>query len=355
VTILIPLCGDEPGLGRRIAMLHRQDYGGPVQILCGVQDPLDPVIPVVRRAMAELPGADIGLHIDPRVAGSNRKVANLANLIPLARHQALILLDSDIEVGPGYLATVIGALNRPGVGAVTCLYHGVATDDLCARLAAMSINLHFLPAVCLGLRFHLCRPCFGSTIALRRETLDRIGGLEAFRDDLMDDYAIGEAVRGDGKQVLVLPLCLGHLCRGASFREFFATQLRYARTIRSIDPIGSAGAIVTHPFPLALMAALLGADSAGSIALLAIACRLALCMAVEHRFKLQHRHAYWLAPLHGLILFAVFVAGFFGNTVVWRGFRTPVGRSGRRSGIASASWMRRIRDGLALLSHREGH
>jgi ceramide glucosyltransferase len=138
------------------------------------------------------------------------------------------MLDSDIEVGPGYLTAVVGALQDSDVGAVTCLYHGIATDSLCARLAMLSINLHFLPAVCLGLRLHLCRPCFGSTIAMRRDMLDRIGGFAAFDDALMDDYAIGQAVRSTGKEVVVLSRSVAHLCHGSSPREFFLTQLRYA-------------------------------------------------------------------------------------------------------------------------------
>jgi ceramide glucosyltransferase len=329
VSVLVPLCGDEPYLERRVEALCSQRYDAPVQIIWGVQDPSDPAIGIVRRALMKFPRHDTLLNIDPAIRGRNRKVANLANMLKHARHDTIVALDSDIHVGPDYLSAVVGALQEPGVGAATCLYHGVPSTNLWSRLAALGIDLHFLPSVCVALAFGLAQPCFGSTMAMHRRTLDRIGAFSAFAEELFDDNAIGEAVRQGGDKVKVLPLMVAHVCHESSARELAETQLRYARTIRAIDPIGNAGAIITHPFPVALVALALGVRSAGDLALLALVCRLILCICVEQAFGLP-RHSYWLVPVRDILSFGAYSTAFLGNTVVWRGHRYHVPRADSR-------------------------
>jgi ceramide glucosyltransferase len=324
VTILVPLCGDEAGLRSRLHALCVQDYPAPVQVLCGVRDPADPAVAVVNRLAAELPRGTVSLHIDPRMHGRNPKISNLMNMMEHARHDVFVMIDSDIEVVPDYLSRVILELGKPGVGAVTCLYHGIARSGLWARLAAMDINLQFLPSAIIAMRFALARPCFGATVAVTKETLHEIGGLVRFADQLWDDYAIGEAVRAAGYDVAVPPLAVGHACMDGSARELFARQLRYARTIRSIDPAGKIGAIITHPFPLALLAILFGGGYAAvALACTTLACRGALAACVAHRFP-NSSAPYWLLPLRDLAAFVIYVMGFFGGTVVWRGRRYRV-------------------------------
>jgi hopanoid biosynthesis associated glycosyl transferase protein HpnI len=184
---------------------------------------------------------DLELIIDATLHGANRKVSNLINMTPPIRHDIVILADSDIRVAPDYLARVIAALQQPGVGAVTCLYHGVAVSGPWSRLGALFINAHFLPSVVLGLASGLAQPCFGSTIALKRSTLDAIGGFAAFADRLDDDYAIGAAVRERGNVVAIPPFTVAHLCNEASLTELWRHELRWARTIRNIAPLGHAG------------------------------------------------------------------------------------------------------------------
>lgn len=324
VTILVPLCGHEPGLEQRLTALCDQNYDAPIQIVCGISSPQDPAIPAVKRAIAARPDRAIDLHVDPLVHGRNLKVSNLINMAERARHETLVLIDSDIEVGPGYLNDVIGELQQPGVGAVTCLYHGVAMGGLWARLAAMGINLHFLPNVIVALATGLGEPCFGSTIALSHDTLRRIGGFGAFADHLWDDYAIGQAVRELGLKVAVPPFSLGHVCSDGSARQLLATQIRYGRTIKSIDPAGYAGAVISHPFPLALASALLGGGGhALALAAIALTCRVALCWQMERQFAAR-AGSYLLVPVRDLLSFTVYVASFFGATVKWRGNRFRV-------------------------------
>lgn len=323
VTILKPLCGREPDLFIRLFGFARQDYSGPVQIVFGSQNRADPAIDVVKRLKTALPDCAIDLAVDPRAYGSNRKVSNLINMASLAKNEVVVLSDSDIEVGPSYLADAIAELQRPGVGAVTCLYHGVATGGLWSRLSAMAINTYFLPNVVVAHSIGLAHPCFGATIALRQETLDEIGGFQSFADCLADDYAIGEAIRATGLAVRIPRFSVGHVCFEQSAAELLRHQMRQARTIRSIDPAGYAGAIISHPFALAMLGALLGSSFGLLVAALAVVCRTVLTMAVERAFGLP-KHQYWLLPFRDTMAFAAFVSGFFSTKVSWRGSRYRV-------------------------------
>jgi ceramide glucosyltransferase len=329
VTILKPLHGAEPELYDNIASFCRQDYAGPLQIICGVQDPADPAIAVVRALIAAFPAVDIALVVDPSRHGANRKIGNLINMARSIRHDVVVLADSDMHVGPDYLTRVIGALEQPGVGLVTCLYRGAPSPGLLGRLAAMAIDYHFLPSVLFGLSLHMARPCFGSTIALKREMLERIGGFEAFADHLADDNAIGEAVRRAGGQVAIPTLVIDHACAMRSPGELLRQELRWARTIRVVNPLGFLGSAVTHPLPFALLAVAIGDFDALGPMLVAAALisRLVLQGQVDHALGAAE-HRWRLGPVRDLLSFLVFVASLFGGAISWRGHRYRVGRDG---------------------------
>jgi len=335
VTILKPLRGAEPGLRDNLASFCAQDYPGPVQILFGVHDPRDPAIEVVGELIARYPDHDLELVIAARRNWANGKIATLAGMAERIRHDVIILADSDIRVGPRYLSTVTASLAQPLVGLVTCLYRGTFAGGLPARLAAMAIDYHFLPGALLGLESGLARPCFGSTIALERSTLAAIGGFEAFSQELADDYAMGAAVRRAGLRVIVPRMVVEHRCTERSFAELVQHELRWARTIRAIDPGGFAGSIVTHPVPLALLALALASfapakglvTAAWCIVATASACRLVLQTQVRRTLK-SDPSLRWLGPLRDVLSFAVFAASFFVRAVNWRGKRYRVRADG---------------------------
>jgi len=319
-SMLAPLCGEDGGLRERLAALCRQDYNAPFQVVCGVQDPSDPAIGIVKSVAAEAAGARVELKVDPKQSGANRKVSNLLNMASLARNRLMVIIDSDILVGPDHLSKVVGALEKPGVGAVTCLYHGMSGVGLWSTLSALSINVHFLPSVIVALTFGIARPCFGSTIALSRATLERIGGLWAFKDCLHDDYAIGERLREAGYDVAIPHFSVGHVCREGSALALMQNQLRAARTIRMIKPFEYTASIIAHPMAFAIPAAALGASHGFTLLLFALGARLALCLSVENRFSLN-RQTYWLLPFCDLLFLLVYAASFFGGRIVWRGER----------------------------------
>jgi ceramide glucosyltransferase len=319
VTILKPLHGEGSRIFRCLASFCTQRYAAPVQIVFGVEQAADATIPLVKRLQTAFPDTNIELGIDGRAHGGNRKVSNLANMAGLADHDVVVLADSDIEVDPDYLTRIVGELQQPGIGAVTCLYHGMSGTGTWARLAALAINAEFLPNVISGVTFGIARPCFGSTIALRREMLARIGGIERFADSLADDYAIGEAVRATGAEVAISPVSVGHLCKDPTARQLWSHELRWARTVRSIDPAGYLGTMLAHPFALALLAGLTGGGrAAAGVAVLALLGRVTILKCAERRFGLE-RQAYWLVPLRDLLSFMIFIWSLFGTRVSWNG------------------------------------
>ena len=326
VTVLKPLHGAEPDLADRLAALCRQHYGGPVQVVCGAQGDLAPATAAVAEVDGKFPDR-IELVADQRSHGANGKVSNLINMLPRAHNDIIVLSDSDIVVERDYLRRVVALLCASDAGAVTCLYYGTGGDGLWSRVSALATNSHFLPQAITALGLRLGKPCCGATIALRRSMLDRIGGFHAFADVLADDYAIGVAVRAAGYEVKAAPFLVGHRCFEGSLREFMRHQIRVARTIRSIDPIGYAGTILTHPLPLALLGMLSGGITATLLTVAVLASRVMLCRCVERRFGLP-RQSYLLIPLQDILVFSVYVASFFGARVHWQGVDFRVAEDG---------------------------
>jgi ceramide glucosyltransferase len=324
VTILKPLHGAEPNLHAALSSFCLQNYPAPLQIVLGVADPADTAAATARRLIAELPDRDIALVIDPRRHGANAKVSNLINMQGQARHDVLLIADSDIAVSPDYLTGVAAALDQPDVGLVTCLYHGVPSTGLWSRLAAAAIDYHFLPNVLVGLKLRLATPCFGSTIAVRKSTLAGIGGLQSVADQLADDYALGMAVRRAGRKVAIPPLLVSHACAERSLRELLMHEIRWARTIRGVDSPGFAGLAITYAVPLALLGVILGGlTPAAWILAIALVCRFALQAELHRLFRLRNG-IFWLGPIRDILSFTVFVASFFGRRVEWRGHRYAV-------------------------------
>jgi len=320
VTILKPLCGMEPDLQAHLETFCRQAYAGPVQIVFGVQSATDPAIAVVRRLQAAHPRLRLDLVIDAAQHGSNRKVSNLINMSGAIAHETVVLADSDMVVEPDYLERIVAELAQPGVTGVTCLYHGVpARRGAYAQLAALAIDVQFAPNVIVGTALGLAKPCFGSTIAFTRSALEEIGGFRAFKDDLADDYAIGEALRAGGR-VAIPNFTIGHACVDTELSGLWRHELRWNRTIRNVDPAGYAGSVITHAFPLALLGALLPGAGTGALAIAAgaLACRIVLCLRVERAFRLSP-HAYWLLPIRDMLSFTSFAWSFVSGAVTWKG------------------------------------
>lgn len=332
VTILKPLYGAEPRLFANLSSFLRQDHEGAVQVIFGVQCPGDPAIATVEALKAANPDADIRLVVDSRAHGANGKISNLTNMMSHASHDIIIMSDSDMAVPHDYLTRLVTALSRPGTGAVSCLYHGRNDAGFWSRMVGMGISQHFLPSALIGLKLGLASPCMGSTIAIRREALDSIGGFAAFADTLADDHAIGAAVRAKGLAVTVPDLLLTHGCAEKSLPAFARQELRWQATIAGIDPAGYAGSLLLHPFPIAFIGSLLLGFPAIAIAatLFPLAARAAFALQLR-RVAREDATMLTLIPLRDFFSFVLFFAAFFIRSVDWRGARLRLAERGRLS------------------------
>ena len=330
VSVLKPLCGEDPGLYENLLSAADQSYPE-LEIVCGVQDPRDPAIPVVERLKRDRPRVRVALAVDPRAHGSNLKVGNLLNMLPLARHELLVMVDSDMRLPADFLAAVSSALADPAVGLVTSLYRGRPADrGLWSRLAAAHINYGFLPQAVVGERVRPGEGCFGASIAMTRSTLAAIGGLEAFAETLGEDHAMGAAVRCLGKRVSVSPLPIDDWLSEPSLGALWRHELRWALTIRGIAPWGYLGSVITHPLAFALLALPAGGFGVVPLAGVAVAllARFAMVRAIDRALGLPSMPL-WLVPVRDLLSFGVFVASFGTRTVAWRNRRFRVDRRGQ--------------------------
>ncbi len=323
VSILKPLKGVDPEIWESFCSHCEQDYPQ-FQLIFGVSDPADPAIEVVRKLQAKYPNRPIELIVCNRVLGANIKVSTLAQMLPAARHELLLVNDSDIRVPPDYLRKVIAPLADASVGLVTCLYRAVAGPTLGSRLEALGIGTDFVPGVLSarflekGLHFGL-----GSTLAFRRRDLEAIGGFEALLDYLADDYELGRRIAATGKRVELSAATVTTFLPAYTLRQFFRHQLRWSRTIRDARRWGYTGLLFTFGLPWALLTLLAARGAAWAWALFALtfAARLAVGF-VTADVVLHDRQIFrniFLVPLRDLIAPLVWAASFMGNRIHWRG------------------------------------
>jgi ceramide glucosyltransferase len=353
ISVLKPLHGDEPLLEDALASACRQDYPD-WQVVFGVQDAADGAVPVVRRLQARFAECDIALVVDPTLQGVNRKVGNLINMLPAAKHDVVVISDSDVHVAPDWLRRLAGALDVPGVGLVTTLYTGLAgppphpalsapeggegclgTVSLSApgggegrvrwgqryrQLGAAQINHYFLPGAVLA-RAMGRQDCLGATMALRRHTLERVGGFPALVDHLADDNVLGQLVRNLGLRIALADTIPATTVAESALRPLWRHELRWARTIRALVPMQFAASVLQYPLAWAALAVPLSAGAPWSWAWFAAAwaVRVLAARGVDRALGVANRTPFWLLPLRELMSVAVMAASYAGRQVDWRG------------------------------------
>jgi ceramide glucosyltransferase len=329
VSVLKPLHGEEPGLYENLRSFAEQNYSA-AQIVLGVNDPQDGALPAGRALIRDLPDRDVTLVVDPRARGSNRKVANLENMLEAARHDVIVLADSDMRVDPHYLAAVTTPLRDPQTGLVTCLYKGVPDAGFWSELGAMHINFWFLPGALVAEALGVGGGCFGATIALRRKTLELIGGFTRLRDELADDHRIGDEVRALGLAVVLSPYIVEARVTEPSLAAVWRHELRWARTERAVAPVGFTASFLSQSVAIAVLGAAVTGFALTSSLFLVISCVLRWGSARVIADALGVRPAKaWLLAVRDVLSFAVYVASFFGRRVLWRDEAFRVEASGR--------------------------
>ncbi|MFT4070104.1 bacteriohopanetetrol glucosamine biosynthesis glycosyltransferase HpnI [Paraburkholderia sp.] len=338
VSVLKPLCGAEPRLYENLRTFCEQRHGH-FQLVLGVSSPHDPAIAVVRRLQAAYPTRDIELAIDTRVHGSNLKVSNLINMAARARHDVIVIADSDIAVDADYLDSVAAPLADPDVGVVTCLYVARGVGGFWPRVGALFINEWFAPSVRVAHATGSRRFGFGATLALRRATLECIGGFDALKNCLADDYWLAEHVRALGLRTVLSRVMVATDVIEPTFGALWQRETRWLRTIRSVNPPGFASLLITFPTPWLLASAALTvsfATRAGGhapcVAMIASASATAVCFGARlllHLRASRRARTFWrdlpLVPLRDTLIALQWLFSAFGSHVVWRGARMPVG------------------------------
>ena len=331
VTILKPICGLDIDTYQNFASTVYQDY--PVyQVIFSVRESTDPVIRVVRQIIQDFPQVDIQLVVNACILGSNLKVGNLTNAKAFAKHDILVLADSDVRVGPDYLRRIVQPLQNPKVGATTCLYRPV-TKGWIANLEALSISTHYLASVLVANQIETIQFALGPTIAIRRSVLEKMGDFAAISEYLADDFQIGYLCAQAGYQVVLSDYVIDHWISTTSLRDLFRRQVRWACCARVSRFWGYVGLFFSHGICTSFIFFCLTGGSALGWAGLGATTVTRLMMAwvvgaLGLRDTLVQRYL-WLIPLCDLNSFVIWLYSFTTNRIVWRDQNMILTRGGK--------------------------
>jgi ceramide glucosyltransferase len=327
VTIFKPLCGAEPETYECLRSFCDQDYPE-FQVVFGVADANDPVLRIVERLKNEFPHREIRVTVDRRQHGNSRKVSNLVNMMPLARHEVFVISDSDVRVGRDYLARVVAPLVNTDVGIVTCPYRGIPRPGLWSLLGSQFINEWFIPSVRVAALGGSRSFASGVTIAISRRVLTRIGGFMAIADQLADDYRLGELTRRLGLRTVLSDVVVETSVVEGSFAELVRHELRWLRTIRIVSPFGYAFSFVTFGVPVAAVGALLAGGAASAVAMLAVTAAARILMHLRTRTQGSSALQVVVLPLRDLLSIVLWSWSFVTRRVHWRNDHYLVTRDG---------------------------
>ena len=320
VSVLKPLCGVEPLTELALESFFLLDYPTH-QLVFGAHDAADPALAIVELLRTRYPAHDVAVVVSPVLHGSNRKISNLINMLPAAKHDALVMSDADIHVPPYFLNRVVAALQAGNVGLVTTLYTGLAgTPHLATTLGANQINYNFLPGALLA-RALGRQDCLGVTMALTRPTLAAVGGLQALVNHLADDQVLGRLVQAQRMGLTLAQVIPATTVPEADFQALFRHELRWARTIRALVPLPYAASALQ--FSLVWAALCIGLSGGAWIAIIlflaVLYARYLLARRIDATLGLAKAGEAWLFVVRDVVSAAVFIASYAGDQVHWRG------------------------------------
>lgn len=318
ISVLKPLAGAEPGLERNLRSFFEQDYPG-FELLFAVREASDPAAAVVEALLREYPGVRARLIVAGEPPYPNAKVHSLDRMMAEARHDLLVMSDSDIRVTPDMLQRVAAEFEDSRLGLASCPYRAVPGGSFWSLLEALGMNTEFLGGILVARVVEGMRFAVGPTIVARRAAIASIGGLDRVKDYLAEDFALGRLVARSGWRVSLSPCVVEHHIGSQSLRASSRHRLRWTRSTRRSRPAGYVGQVFTNPLPWALL--LVAVDTSWWPALIATAVMRALAAWAAAGWVLHDpltARRWYLVPVQDLAAFAYWLAGFFGNRVHWR-------------------------------------
>jgi ceramide glucosyltransferase len=324
VSILKPIRGLDRATYENFVSFCHQDYPD-YEIVFAVADSDDPSIELIRRLMNAFPQRSIRLLVGAPNLGPSSKVNKLCRLVREARHDILVISDSDVRVCPDYLRAVVDPFRDPRVGAVTCLYTGVTDGSVASELEALGIATDFAPGVLTAWQLGDVRFALGATMATTRDRLHEIGGFEALVTYCADDFQLGYRIAERGYVVELSHSIVESECAVATIRDYLRHQLRWAISTRHSSPSGYAGLALTQGLPWAVVATMAMPSEAVAAFYFGtyLALRVLMAWSVARR-GLRDQHVmrnWWLLPVRDALAFGVWLAAFFQNRIYWRGRR----------------------------------
>jgi ceramide glucosyltransferase len=338
VSVLKPVRGLDREAYENYASFCRQQYPE-FEIIFGVSEETDPVLPVIRQLIQDFPQCNIRVLVGAEKLGAGDKVNKLCRMVREARYDILIISDSDIRVAPGYLHAVAAPFADPAVGAVTCLYRGITDGSLVSDLEALGNTSDFDAGVLSAWLLGGVQFTLGATMATTRKRLAEIGGFEALVDHFSDDYELGNRIAKLGYRVEVTTFPVFTVFPTQTLGQCFRHQVRWTLTMKHSQPWGHFSLLFTHGLPWAILAAAIApswpvsAFYLGGYAVLRAA--MAWTVGVWGVNDPLLRRKMWLIPVRDAFAFVVWLASFFTRRIEWRGAEyyirdkrlVPAGRS----------------------------
>jgi ceramide glucosyltransferase len=331
VTILKPLKGCDLETARCLESWFLQDYTGRLQILFGIASPDDLVCPIVERLIAKFPAIDAQLVVCTGPLNANAKVSKLAQLMPRAKYDILVISDADVEVPADFLTQAVEPLRKEQIGLVNCFYTLGNPSTLAMHWEAVATNADFWSQVLQAQSLKPLDFALGAVMVTRRKQLESIGGFEALADCLADDYQLGNRIAKAGSSIAISPVVVACRSEPMNWPAVWKHQVRWARTIRVCQPAPYFFSILAN---VTLLTCLWLAVSFSRLSLIVTVgiLLLRLFMSIHLQWRLTRRLIHvsfaWMVWVKDAMQLAIWLAAFTGNTVEWRGRQIRLKRDG---------------------------
>jgi ceramide glucosyltransferase len=322
VSVLKPVRGLDPDAYENFASFCRQDYPEYEIVFCIDEDD-ERVRAAIEKLIRDFPERRIRVLLGSGRSAANDKVAKLARLVREARHEVLVISDSDVRARPDYVRTLVEPLADPEVGAVTCFYMQMDEKTFVEKVQAVSMISDFYAGILVARELDGVKFTLGPTIATTRARLAGFGGYEAIENCPADDLLVGRLIADQGYEVRLLPYTVATVADYQSLRELLQKRLRWIVEMRSMRPWGHFGLLLTQGLPWSLAAVAVHRSEGVALGYLGTYCVLRLAMLWTIGMRGLKRRAFWKkAPLIAVwdaLAFGMWLSSFLRTRFRWRG------------------------------------